>query len=145
MGFGVRDVDAANPICWQVGLAGARYDATTAQAFGEIGYRMPVGQAVAEPFGGLALVHLHRGAFTEGGGITALAWTSRNDDISYSTLGGRLTTSFTLSPGLGEMPRLVASWQHAFGATAQIAGLAFRRTGDRVRRDQVRCQLSWQF
>ncbi|WAB75763.1 hypothetical protein [Rhodopseudomonas palustris] len=43
------------------------------------------------------------------------------------------------------MPRLVASWQHAFGATAPIADLAFRSTGERVRRDQVRGQLSWQF
>ncbi|AVT81744.1 autotransporter domain-containing protein [Rhodopseudomonas palustris] len=111
-------------------IAGARYDATTAQAFGEIGYRVPVGQAVAEPFGGLALVHLHRDAFTEGGGITALAGTSRNDDLSFSTLGGRLTTSFTLSPGVVAMPRLAASWQHAFGATAPIADLAFRSTGE---------------
>lgn len=166
-------------------IAGARYDATTAQAFGEIGYRVAVGQAVAEPFGGLALVHLHRDGFTEGGGITALTGTSRNDDIGYSTLGGRLTTSFTLSPGLVAMPRLAASWQHAFGATAPIAELAFRSTGEpfavagvpldrdtalvecgldlqlgpqaraglsygaqrgeRVRRDQVRGQLSWQF
>ncbi|ACF01689.1 putative autotransporter [Rhodopseudomonas palustris TIE-1] len=145
MGFGVRYVDAANPICWQVGPAGARYDATTAQAFGEIGYRVAVGQAVAEPFGGLALVHLHRDGFTEGGGITALSASSRNDDIGYSMLGSRLTTSFTLSPGLVAMPRLAASWQHAFGATAPIADLAFRSTGERVRRDQVRGQLSWQF
>lgn len=91
---------------------------------------MSVGQAVAEPFGGRALVHLHRDGFTEGGGITALTGTSRNDDIGYSTLGGRLTTSFTLSPGLVAMPRLAASWQHAFGATAPNAELAFRSTGE---------------
>ncbi|OPF89931.1 hypothetical protein B1S06_21160 [Rhodopseudomonas palustris] len=76
---------------------------------------MAVGQAVAEPFGGLALVHLHRDGFVEGGGITALSGAGRNDDAGFSTLGSRLTTSFTLSPVWWRCP----GWWHP-GSTHSV-------------------------
>ncbi|OJA80062.1 autotransporter outer membrane beta-barrel domain-containing protein, partial [Burkholderia ubonensis] len=50
----------------------ARYDANTAQVFGEVGYAIPVGRFALEPFAGLAYVRLHTNAYTESGGAAAL-------------------------------------------------------------------------
>jgi hypothetical protein len=38
----------------------SRYDAGTAQVFSELGYRMPTGPVMLEPFARLAYVNLHR-------------------------------------------------------------------------------------
>lgn len=109
--------------------ASARYDATTAQIFGEVGYGLSLGSVAAEPFAGLALVHLHRDGFDEsGGGIAALSGAGRDSDIGYSTLGGRLATSFVQPNGMLLTPRLSAAWQHAMGPTDSTAALTFQST-----------------
>src|ERR1019366_9383598 len=76
-----------------VDTAIARYGATTAQIFGEVGYGVTFGQIAAEPFGELAFVHLGTDSFAETGGIAALTGSGRSDNIGYSTLGGRAATN----------------------------------------------------
>jgi outer membrane autotransporter protein len=72
--------------------ASARYGAGESQVFGELGYGMTFGAIAAEPFAGLAWVHLDTRSFTETGGVSALTGTGNRDDVGYSTLGLRAAT-----------------------------------------------------
>src|SRR5262249_1265065 len=76
--------------------ATTRYGAAEAQVFGELGYGLTFGAIAAEPFAGLAWVHLDTTSFTETGGVSALIGTGNKDDVGYSTLGARVapTTSY---------------------------------------------------
>lgn len=110
------------------GLKG-NYDAGTAQLFGELGYRIELGQTVLgkvalEPFAGLAYVNLHTDGLSETGGAAAL--TARSDDTSlgYSTLGLRASTTFALQ-GIDLTLRGGLAWRHAFGDVTPTAKLAF--------------------
>jgi outer membrane autotransporter protein len=109
--------------------ASARYGAGEAQVFGEVGYGVKFGTAVAEPFGGLAFVHLRTDSFTEAGGIAALAGRSNNEDVGYSTLGVRVAATYMLANGMALTPRASAAWQHAFGDVTPSAALAFQSIG----------------
>ncbi|CAN7142759.1 autotransporter domain-containing protein [Bosea sp. LjRoot90] len=107
----------------------ADYDAGTAQVFGELGYRVDLGQTVLgkvalEPFAGLAYVNLHTDGLSETGGAAAL--TARSDDTSlgYSTLGLRASTTFALQ-GMDLTLRGGLAWRHAFGDVTPTAALAF--------------------
>jgi outer membrane autotransporter protein len=112
-----------------VDTAIARYGATTAQIFGEVGYGVTFGQIAAEPFGGLAFVHLGTDSFAETGGIAALSGSGSSDNIGYSTLGGRAATNYVLPNGMVLTPRVSAAWEHAFGSVTPTAALAFQSTG----------------
>jgi outer membrane autotransporter protein len=107
----------------------ARYDAGTAQVFGEIGHRLVFGRLVAEPYAGLAYVHLRTDSFAETGGAAALFGTGNNQDIGYSTLGIRAATALPLDHGMILMPRASLAWQHAFGDVTPAAALALQATG----------------
>ena len=111
--------------------ATAHYAAAMAQIFGEVGYGVTVGQIAAEPFGGLAFVHLHTDGFAEtaGSGMAALSGSSSSDDVGYSTLGGRAATNCVLPNGMVLTPRASAAWQHAFGSVTPTEALAFQSTG----------------
>jgi fibronectin-binding autotransporter adhesin len=109
--------------------ASARYDAGEAQIFGEVGYGMTFGGIAAEPFAGLAWVHLDTRGFTETGGVSALTGTGNKDDVGYSTLGLRAATYYLLQNGMALIPRASVAWQHAFGAVTPTAALAFQSTG----------------
>ncbi|KFC64784.1 putative Outer membrane autotransporter barrel domain protein [Bosea sp. LC85] len=100
------------------------YDAGTAQVFGELGYRVDLGQVALEPFAGLAYVNLHTAGLSETGGAAAL--TGRSDDISlgYSTLGLRASSTLTLQ-GMDLTLRGGLAWRHAFGEVTPTATLAF--------------------
>jgi len=105
------------------------YDAGTAQVFGELGYRVDLGQTVLgevalEPFAGLAYVNLHTDGLSETGRATAL--TARSDDTSlgYSTVGLRGSTTFALQ-GIDLTLRGGLAWRHAFGDVDPKATLAF--------------------
>jgi outer membrane autotransporter protein len=74
--------------------ASTRYGAGESQVFGELGYGMTFGGIAAEPFAGLAWVHLDTRGFTETGGVSALTGTGNKDDIGYSTLGLRAATYY---------------------------------------------------
>jgi len=107
----------------------ARYGAGEGQVFGELGYGMTFGGIAAEPFAGLAWVHLDTRGFTETGGVSALTGTGNKDDVGYSTLGLRAATYYLLQNGMALIPRASVAWQHAFGATTPTAALAFQSTG----------------
>ncbi len=61
----------------------ARYDATTTQVFGEVGYGTSFGQIATEPFAGFAFIHLNIDSFTESGStnIAALTGSGSNEDL----------------------------------------------------------------
>ena len=109
--------------------ARAHYDGGTGQVFGEVGYGLALGRIAAEPFTGLAWVHLQTGGFAETGGVAALNGSGSKDDVGYSTLGARMATSFLLANGMALIPRASAAWQHAFNDIAPTAALAFQNTG----------------
>ena len=97
--------------------------------FGELGYGMTFGAAAAEPYAGLAWVHLDTASFTETGGVSALAGTGNKDDVGYSTLGVRAATYYVLPNGMALIPRTSVAWQHAFGTVTPSAALSFQSTG----------------
>jgi outer membrane autotransporter protein len=105
-----REIDGA-------GLAGqvrARYGATTAQAFGELGWRLALGSASLEPFANLAHVVLDVEQGQEAGDAAALALGHGTMTANYTTLGLRGETALPLGGGTLSL-RGSAGWQHVFG------------------------------
>ncbi|CAN7661093.1 autotransporter domain-containing protein [Bosea sp. LjRoot9] len=102
----------------------AGYNAGTAQAFGELGYRIDLGKTAFEPFAGLAYVNLHTDGFSETGGAAALSARSGDTGIGYATLGLRASSSFALQ-GLDLTLRGGLAWRHALGEVSPSARLAF--------------------
>jgi outer membrane autotransporter protein len=109
--------------------ATTRYGADEAQVFGELGYGLTFGAIAAEPFAGLAWVHLDTASFAETGGVSALAGAGNRDDVGYSTLGARVATYYLLQNGMALIPRASVAWQHAFGDVTPTAALSFQSTG----------------
>jgi outer membrane autotransporter protein len=109
--------------------ATTRYGAGEAQVFGELGYGLTFGAIAAEPFAGLAWVHLDTASFTETGGVSALAGAGNRDDVGYSTLGARVATYYLLQNGMALIPRASVAWQHAFGDVTPTAALSFQSIG----------------
>ncbi|MDP5280047.1 autotransporter domain-containing protein [Sphingomonas sp. DG1-23] len=89
----------------------ARYGATTAQAFGELAWRVALGGAAIEPFAGLAHVALDVERGRERGEAGALALGHDTMATTYATLGVR---GETLLGGAVSL-RGSAAWQHVFG------------------------------
>jgi outer membrane autotransporter protein len=109
--------------------ATTRYGAGEAQVFGELGYGLTFGAIAAEPFVGLAWVHLDTDSFTETGGVSALIGTGHKEDVGYSTLGARVATYYLLQNGMALIPRASVAWQHAFGDVTPTAALSFQSIG----------------
>jgi outer membrane autotransporter protein len=128
--YGFHSIDTSRNIVFPgfFDSARAQYGGGTGQVFGEVGYGVALGRFAAEPFAGLAWVHLQTGGFAEIGGAAALNGAGNTDDVGYSTLGGRLATSYLLPNGMALIPRLSAAWQHAFDGIAPSAALAFQNT-----------------
>lgn len=129
--FAWNIVDASRSILFPgfAEKATARYGVGEAQVFGEIGYGVAFGTIAAEPFAGLAWVHLDTASFTEAGGDSALTGTGTRDDVGYSTLGARAATNYLLPNGMALIPRASLAWQHAFGSVTPTSSLAFASTG----------------
>ena len=106
---------------------------STAQAFGEAGYRIQLSgasfgglafsRASLEPYAGAAAIRIHQNGFTEGGGIAALTGTAKDFNVETTTLGVRgelalasLPVTFTSMLG----------WRHAFGDVVPSVLLAFQ-------------------
>ncbi|POR50394.1 autotransporter outer membrane beta-barrel domain-containing protein [Bosea psychrotolerans] len=106
------------------GTPHASYNAATAQAFGEVGYRLELGRAALEPFAGLAYVDLHSDGFSETGATAALTSQGGDTRVGYSTLGLRSSTQFDLQ-GMAMTLRGGLAWRHAFGDVDPKATLAF--------------------
>jgi outer membrane autotransporter protein len=93
------------------------YDASTGQAFADVGYAMPVSGGDVGPFANLAYVRVHTDGVTEKGGSAALSIDDDSSDVTFSTIG--LRAKFGAAPGqegLGYHGSL--GWRHAFNDTA---------------------------
>jgi len=106
----------------------ADYDAGTAQLFGELAYKAETSSSFKfEPFANLAYVSLHTDGFGETGGAAALTSAGSTTDATFTTLGLRGSTDFTLG-GIDTTARGMLGWRHAFGdvtplSTVAIAGV----------------------
>ncbi|QCI68975.1 autotransporter domain-containing protein [Phreatobacter stygius] len=106
-------------------VATARYQARTAQVFGELGYRLDLGAAALEPFVNLAAVRLDTDAIKESGGAAALSAGAGSMGATYVTSGLRAATSFALAGSAVLAARGTLGWRHAFGDVRPEATLAF--------------------
>jgi outer membrane autotransporter protein len=106
----------------------AKYNSGTGQLFAEIGYGTTVGSIAVEPFADIAYVYLGTQGFEEAGGAAALSAASAAMGVTYSSLGMRLATEYTLMNGWMLTPRLTAAWQHAFGSISPTDALTFANT-----------------
>ncbi|OJX82490.1 autotransporter domain-containing protein [Mesorhizobium sp. 65-26] len=102
----------------------ADYDAGTAQAFGELAYKVDAGSLAFEPFANLAYVNLHTDGFTEKGGDAALTSASSNTDATFTTLGVRASSDVTVG-GVTATARGMLGWRHAFGDVTPLSSFAF--------------------
>ena len=102
----------------------ADYNASTFQAFGELGYRFDTIEGPIEPFVNLSHVRLSTDGFSESGGISALSGTSETMSTTFGTLGIRATGAFEAGNNLVAV-RAMIGWQHAFGDTDPTSVLRF--------------------
>jgi outer membrane autotransporter protein len=114
----------------------ARYGATTAQAFGELAWRVALGGAAIEPFAGLAHVALDVEQGRERGDAAALALAHDTMATNYATLGVR---GETLLGGAVSL-RGSAGWQHVFGdrlpmVAMTVDGARFESVGVSIAQD----------
>ena len=106
------------------------YAAGTAQVFGDLGYRIDAGHTAVgalafEPFANLAYVNLWTGGFSETtGAAAALTGRSGMTDVTFSTLGLRAATGFSLN-GMAATARGSLGWRHAAGDVTPTSLLAF--------------------
>lgn len=132
--FGESEVHRSIVFPGFAGTATADTDTATAQIFGEMGYGVTIGQIALEPFGGLAFVHLTMDSFSETGEASffnsgLLSGSDRNEDIGYSTLGGRVATNVLLGDDRLLTLRASAAWVHALDSVTPSAALRFQGTG----------------
>ena len=100
------------------------YRAGTTQIFGELGYGIEAGAFSFEPFANLAYVSLRTGSFAEQGGAAALTAASQTTDVTFTTLGLRAASAFTL--GTVEVSaKGMLGWRHAFGDVTPLSTAAF--------------------
>nr|WP_243451631.1 autotransporter domain-containing protein [Sphingosinicella soli] len=127
----------------------ASYGGSAVQAFGEIGYTVPLGKGTVEPFAGLNGLWLKDKDFAETGGTAALEGDGRRRSYSWSSLGLRATIGGALAPVVG---RVQVGWEHALGdvdvnSDLQFAagGNAFRIEGTPLSKDSVQVEtgLDW--
>lgn len=100
------------------------YDGATFQAFGELGYRLDTASASFEPYANLAYVNFRADGFAETGGAAALSSQGQSSDTTFTTLGLRASTVFTLG-SMTATARGGLGWRHAFGDVTPETGLAF--------------------
>ena len=106
---------------------------STAQAFGEAGYRIELSNVNLaelgltrlriEPFAGAAAIRIHQNGFTEEGGIAALTGAARDFNVQTTTLGVRGELAFAAMP---LTLKSMFGWRHAFGDVVPSTLLAFQ-------------------
>ncbi|WP_156356632.1 autotransporter outer membrane beta-barrel domain-containing protein, partial [Pseudomonas sp. NBRC 111135] len=125
----------------------AGYDATTTQAFGELGYRVQINDLSLEPFAGLAHVEVSSDGVHEHGGDAALNASSEKDRVDYASLGVRGETPLGRIANRPLELRGGLAWQHALqtpdGDTRMtLAGYdSFTVQGVPVAQDTAQVQL----
>ena len=122
-----------------------RYGGYTVQGFGEIGYKIFLGQPAPvalvskgaavqpvqpsatylEPFVGGAYVGIHRDGFAETGGVAALRGLARDYDLGALTVGMRGQTAFDFGTGLPLSAHALVGYRRAFGDVVPKALLSF--------------------
>ena len=101
----------------------ADYDAGTFQAYGELGYRLDTTSVSFEPYANLAYVNFDADGFSENGGAAALSGADQSSDATFTTLGLRASSSFTLG-SVNATARGGIAWRHAFGDVTPETSLA---------------------
>lgn len=92
-----------------------RYDATTQQVFGQVGYNLDVGQFDIEPYVQLGYRRYQRDAYAEKGGDAALRYHDQAQEHYSSDLGLRLARPFVFDQGMRLTPRVDVGWKHLYG------------------------------
>lgn len=121
----------------------AGYNASTAQAFGEIGRAFSHGGTRFEPHAGFALVRHHSDGFGETGGSAALTAAAASETLGVATLGIRAETEITEAFGKTAKLHGGIAWRHAFGDVTPessmrfAGGNAFTVSGAPASRDSI--------
>lgn len=105
-----------------------RYSGGTGQAFGELGYGLQAAGVAIEPFANVAYAGLRTDGFSETGGAAALTSGGSFDDATFTTLGARASTDFTIG-SMQATAKGSAGWRHAFGDTTPGSSFAFAGGG----------------
>lgn len=92
-----------------------RYDATTQQVFGQLGYQLDISHFELEPYAQLGYQRYQRDGFMEKGGDAALQYNGQAQEHFSSDLGLRLARPFLLDRGMRVTPRLDIGWKHLYG------------------------------
>ncbi|WP_420234976.1 autotransporter outer membrane beta-barrel domain-containing protein [Pseudomonas sp. ABY48] len=92
-----------------------RYDATTQQVFGQVGYNLDVGQFDIEPYIQVGYQRYQRDAYSEKGGDAALQYNGQTQEHYNSDLGLRLARPFVFDQGIRLTPHLDVAWKHLYG------------------------------
>ena len=106
----------------------ANYKAHTAQAFGELGYRIDVNGGAFEPFANLAYINLHTRKFAETGGAAALSGNSDDTNVTFSTLGTRFIKDIDAAGTANVYGSL--GWRRAYGGRTPFSTVEFTSGGD---------------
>jgi outer membrane autotransporter protein len=92
-----------------------RYDASTQQAFAEVGYNLGRANVSIEPFASLGYQRYQRDTYTEKGGAAALKVVGQTQNNLNSTFGLRMAKLNMLDNGMQLTPRFSAGWKHTYG------------------------------
>ena len=91
------------------------YDASTQQAFAEVGYNLGRTNVSIEPFASVGYQRYQRDSYTEKGGAAALKVHEQAQSNMNSTFGLRLAKLNTLDNGMQLTPRFSTGWKHTYG------------------------------
>ncbi|MFC6447919.1 autotransporter domain-containing protein [Shinella zoogloeoides] len=114
-----------------------KYAAGTAQAFGEVDYRIGLPAAglfqtaALHPFAGLSGILVRTDGFSEEGQAAALIGRAEDTSVLLSSLGVRVTSDFTLA-GFETSATATLGWRHAMGDTTPKTTMAFAGSDDFV-------------
>ncbi|OJW71811.1 MAG: hypothetical protein BGO57_14735 [Sphingomonadales bacterium 63-6] len=109
--------------------AQADYDSNSLQVFGELAYRLDLGQSHIEPFANIAYVHVTGDAFVEKGGEAALAVDMDASNVTFTTLGMRGDAHFNLGKTTASL-RGGIGWRHGFGDIKAMTSMTYVSGGD---------------
>ncbi|MDQ0249520.1 autotransporter-associated beta strand protein [Sphingomonas kyeonggiensis] len=154
-GYGIASIQLGAAYAWNDvrsqrriafgGLAqglGDRYRADTLQLFGEVAARADLRGVTLQPFAGLAHVRLGGAEIAEHGGSAALHGGTRDERMTYGTVGLRASTALDLGRTVLRFKGSTAL-RHAFGDTLPsvdfgfAAGPGFAVAGNALDRDSA--------
>jgi outer membrane autotransporter protein len=106
----------------------ASYSASTAQAFGDVGYTIGNDRLNLEPFAQVAWMDVATEAFTEKGGAASLKANKQSQDLGVMTLGLRGVAGFSIA-GVTARFHATAGWRETSGDRTPDASLSFASGG----------------